>query len=159
MGLDPRWLKVIEAGAASVSVGPPAVLPAGGKLERVTVSVPPSVNNLYLTTRDGNRVLTPAGRAWKAAATELLEAMRRPDRYPVTVHWAVNEWLRANRDGANLEKAMVDCLVDAKVLAADDIRHIVGETWSYLPVVGGFGVTVWWEYADPVPEKPKRRTK
>jgi Holliday junction resolvase RusA-like endonuclease len=160
MGLDPRWLAVIEGGTAAVTVGPSAVVP-GEPQDSVTISVPPSVNNLYLTAKTGRRVLTPSGRAWKDEAVIKLKAMRKPERYPVTVHWTINEWVRVNRDGANTEKALVDCMVEAGILAADDVRHIVGETWSYRPVEGGVGVTVWWEYAEETAEKPKtaRRRK
>ncbi len=155
MGLDPRWLELIEGGTAAVSVGPSAVIPLAPH-DSVTVSVPPSVNNLYLTTRSGKRVLTPSGRQWKEDAIKALRCLRKPERYPVTVHWTINEWVRANRDGANTEKALIDCMVEAGVLVADDVRHVVGETWSYRPVEGGVGVTVWWEYADEVPVKPKK---
>jgi hypothetical protein len=54
---------------------------------------------------------------------------------------------------------LVDAMVEAGVLAADDVRYVVGETWQYRPREGGVGLTVWWEAADPVPAKPKRRRR
>lgn len=156
MGLDPRWLALIEVGTATVSVGPSAVVP-DRRHDRVTVSTPPSHNNLYVNSPHGGRVLSEAGRAWKASAEKLLEAMRRPERYPVTVHWVVNEWLRSNRDAANSSKALMDAMVGAEVLTDDSVSYVVGERWDYRPVEGGVGVTVWWEYADEVPAKPKRK--
>jgi len=67
--------------------------------------------------------------------------------------------MRVGPSAAGSEKILVDAMVEAGVLAADDVRYVVGETWQYRPREGGVGLTVWWEAADPVPAKPKRRRR
>jgi Holliday junction resolvase RusA-like endonuclease len=125
-----------------VTVGAATRLPGGAAA--VELPTPPSVNNLFLTA-GRRRVKAPAYRAWLAVAVPAAAGLARPAG-PCRVVVTVVARLRANRDLDNLLKPVGDCLVAAGVLAADDVRSVVGWQVDYRPTPGGAGVVV--ELAD-----------
>lgn len=153
MAVSKKWL----AEFAKNGMHPVGDPPSNDGVVVVNLPVPPSVNNLYFNSPHGGRVMTAEGRAWCEDAIDRLKAMRKATAYPVTIHYVIREYVRANRDGSNMEKALVDCMKKAKVIEDDDVRRVVGQSWRYEPTEDGVGVDVWWEPADPTPPKPKRR--
>lgn len=156
MGLDPRWLSVIEAGAAAVTVGPSAVLPAEPQ-DAVVVPLPPSVWRMYSRNRGGGQRLSDEARAWFDAAVPIMRRLRRPKALPVKLHFVIQEWMRASRDGDNLVKLLRDAAVRAGVVPDDKVGCIRGGSDDYQPFAGGVGVRVWLEEVEPAAAKPKRK--
>ncbi len=126
----------------------------------VNLPIPPSVNNLYFNSPHGGRVMTSEGKDWCEKAIKSLEVMKKPINYPITIHYVIREYVRSNRDGANMETIIVDCMKKAGVIEDDDVRRVVGESWRYEPTDDGKGVDVWWEPASAPPaKKTKRKNK
>lgn len=104
------------------------------------VAIPPSVNRLWRSGRTAaGRVVVyraTAYAAWmEAEALALRLAGARPVPAPVRVAVVVHggKGFRVNRDLNNCSKALLDLLVRAGVVADDDVRHVVEESYRYLP--------------------------
>ncbi len=162
MGLDPRWIDRIFPEPVQ---NPPKSLEDSARLsevpsaQSVIVAVPPSYNNCYPTSRTGRRFLGEEGKRWYGENLPLLAALPKPERYPVRVTYVIRQWVNRARDGSGIEKLLVDGLVKAGVLADDSLKYLTEELWLYRPEDGGVGVHIWWEYAEPVPVKPKPKRK
>jgi Holliday junction resolvase RusA-like endonuclease len=94
---------------------------------------PPSTNNLYLTTRSGKRVKTPEYREWLEDAVPKVEKLKPPTKFPTGVVWLLKGKWNERRDGGNTEKAILDSMVDAKVIPDDNLKYVNGERWVYEP--------------------------
>jgi hypothetical protein len=130
--------------------------PTGG-CRSVVVSVPPSYNNAYPTSRSGRRFLSDDGKAWYELNLKVLAELEKPERYPVVLVYTIREWVNPRRDGSGLEKLIADGCVKAGVFVDDSLPYISGEDWRYRPCEGGVGVEVSWYYdPDPPKERPKK---
>lgn len=92
------------------------------KREPITLHfpVPPSTNNLFCNGANGGRFPSQAYAAWKAVAGNVITQARRPRiTGPVEVTITIKEPTR-KRDLDNCAKAVLDLLVKANVIEADD---------------------------------------
>ena len=89
------------------------------KLTRLRVPVPPTVNHLYPTGRNGRRYKSKQYSAWLEEAGWSLKA-QRPDPItgPVSVCYFIPE--HPKRDLANHEKPLSDLLAEHRVIGPDD---------------------------------------
>lgn len=110
----------------------------------VQLPKPPTVNQLYANVPGKGRVKTARYRTWLNAAGWDLKAARC-DRIagPVAVHYLVPD--SARFDGANLEKAISDLLVEHELIDDDryikdyritktlpgDAKHVIVRVWRY----------------------------
>lgn len=136
------------------------------KLERVRIlgplflgpiKVPPSVNELFANVKHPKtpaakgRNITPRYAAWRALAKHQLALMKPPalaGAYQVTLSYCEDE---TKADIENLAKAMLDLLVDGKVLEDDRgafVRRVIVE-WGEHPT----GVMI---RLDPVAGRQRR---
>lgn len=90
---------------------------------RLELPFPPTTNNLTAVVR-GRKILSAEGRAYYALVRGLLLAARTP-RAPAGVQLAVEMDVyppdRRRRDIANLEKASIDGVVHAGIIADDSL--------------------------------------
>jgi Holliday junction resolvase RusA-like endonuclease len=106
--------------------------------QRCFIPVPPSVNNLFLSTGK-RRMRTQAYDAWLVEAIIRMQIDLTPVKvYPVAVfiHVEGGKNFRASRDIANCEKAATDALVKAGILEDDCIRCLWDTAQSYRPRTG-----------------------
>lgn len=100
------------------------------QLSSVDVPPPPSTNHLFLTTRHGKRVKTPAYRAWLDAAIPVLSKLRKPE-LPCTIYLhLIGKW-NVQRDGSNTVKAIEDALVKSGAIPEDNLTVVKGVHWTY----------------------------
>lgn len=158
MGLDPRWLALIEGGTATASVGPSAVLP-GEPQDFVVVPLPPSVWRMYSRNRDGSQRLSDEAKKWFEVAIPIAKGLRKPKSLPVKVHYVVQEWIRASADVDNFLKCVRDLLKKAEVVPDDKVGCIRGGSDDYQPFEGGVGVRIWLEDVEPAAKQPKPKRK
>ena len=114
-------------------------------LESVIVPVPPSVNNLFVSGRNGKRFPSKEYRAWRAIAIPIMSQMIPVKSYPVRAIFVVIGKLRKGRDLDNALKGLLDCCKLAGVILDDDWSHIVDVAISYRPESDGDGVRVTFE--------------
>ncbi len=95
---------------------------------------PPSVNNLFLNSRGRGRVLSPDYRAWKEQAGWQLKSQHpKPLGFRAFVQIDLDE--RRNGDADNRAKAVMDLLVEHRVLAGDTKKHVrrISIGWENVP--------------------------
>lgn len=97
---------------------------------RVTLPIPPSVNNLFATV-GGKRVRSRAYKAWLKNVEGPLLEMQIPSKFPVIISVVVFGRLKTNRDLDNLLKPVGDAMVTCNVLPGDSVRHICGWRVDY----------------------------
>lgn len=102
-----------------------------GPLFEITLAgLPPTVNHLYRTGRNGQRYKTRAGRTWQKGAADILRAAWRREPYAGDVELRV-DLIAADRrkwDIDNRVKAVQDCLQAAGVLKDDrQVQRLVLE--------------------------------
>ena len=92
--------------------------------------LPPTVNHLYRTGRNGRRYKTQAGRAWQRDAAEIISRAWRRDPYAGDVELRVY-LIAADRrkwDIDNRVKAVQDCLQSGGVIEDDrQVQRLVLE--------------------------------
>ena len=89
--------------------------------EITLAGLPPTVNHLYRTGRNGQRYKTRAGRAWQKNAAEILRSAWRREPYAGDVELRVS-LIAADRrkwDIDNRVKAVQDCLQAGGVIVDD----------------------------------------
>lgn len=158
MGLDPRWLGLIEGGTAAVSVGPSAVIPSAPQ-DSVVVPLPPSVWRMYSRNAGGGQRLSDEAKAWFDEAIPMAKGLRKPKSLPVKVHYVVQEWVRASADVDNFLKLVRDLLKKAEVIPDDKVGCVRGGSDDYQPFEGGVGVRIWLEEVEPAAKKPKSKKR
>lgn len=86
----------------------------------IRLPVPPSTNNLFVNVRRGGRILSPAYRAWRAHAGQILNLARiQPfGTAPVQIGLMVPR-KPTSRDIDNFAKGPLDLLVAHKIIADD----------------------------------------
>lgn len=91
---------------------------------RITLSWPPSVNNLYISA-GRKRVRSPGYRKWQEEAGWLLKAAK-PQKFdgPVKIILDLCPPDRRRFDADNKNKAILDLLVSHGVIAGDDSRYV-----------------------------------
>lgn len=116
--------------------------PSQGTLLTVDVPIPPSTNNLFPTIH-GRRITSPEYKAWKKDAYPLLSQLKACESYPVEV-WAVlrGSGINANRDVANIEKAIGDGLVSCGVIVDDKLKYVSGCLQLFRPDGGEQRVSI-----------------
>lgn len=89
----------------------------------VALPHPPSANNLFVTM-GRRRFKSPEYRAWLDIARPLAMCLRPPAKYPCGVTIVIAGPVNMQRDAANFEKAVTDCLVSVGALAGDSLKHV-----------------------------------
>lgn len=120
---------------------------ASGKMcGRVTLPIAPSSNNLFLTIRKtGRRVKTPEYRKWLDEVVPAMAFLNSPASYPCLYRILIAGKVNIRRDGANVEKAVIDAAVKALVVPDDSLKYIRCGTWAWQPGKQDPTVTVWFE--------------
>jgi hypothetical protein len=137
---DPNWLKTAKRAGLVTETRVAGLCQVADN-----VPLPPSTNNLFLTTKTGKRVKTPQYRAWIEAATPILGLMAPPPRVPCEVWITVRGKINPRSDVANREKAVTDLLVAEGVLPGDSVKYVVGSHQVYRPDEGEPRVSVHFE--------------
>ena len=98
---------------------------------RLILPYPPSVNRLWRTTKSGRVYCSPRYVAWrdhaKWAIHEQAKRVRVTGMYKLTLLAVKPD--RRRRDIGNLEKAVNDALVAAKVVEDDSMCHWIDMRW------------------------------
>ncbi len=115
-----------------------------GKHMMVCFTKPPTVNNLFLSA-GRRRVKTPEYREWIRENTDEAKELKSPPSYPIIMCYRLCGNFNSQSDGANYEKPVVDILVSERVIANDNLKHIIGGRWEYAPSEADPTVLVWWE--------------
>lgn len=135
---------------------PPVVPEPERSRDRVTLPLPPSANNLFLTTRGGKRVKTAEYRAWLAAAVPLLRELRRP-ALPCAYCYVLLGAVNPRSDGGNREKPILDASVEAGVIPDDCLKYVAGGSWGHEATDGPPAAVVWFDPWAPVTRPPATR--
>jgi Holliday junction resolvase RusA-like endonuclease len=133
MGIDPGWEKIARERGLIPAEKPRAC-------RSVIVELPPSLNNLFPTSRSGKRFKSRAYTVWQATQIPILRQLESAKDYPVELWFTVNEKTRIDID--NLNKALCDGLKVAGVIKDDKPRYVCGVHIVYRPTEGGYGVKV-----------------
>ena len=101
------------------------------------IPIPPTSNHLY-PTGNGRRVMSSEYRRWRTeAAMAMAGQLRkvRPDQYPLRVELRIysGKGFRMNADIGNREKPTTDALVEAGVIADDNIQYVIAQMQRYVP--------------------------
>lgn len=116
------------------------------ELARVELlGLPPTVNHLYRTSRNGVRYKTPQGKEWQAFTAAIM-AKAKTNRAPyggdVALEIVFRTADRRRWDLDNRVKALQDCLAMAGVIEDDrqiQRLHVERQVWTHTATV----VTVW----------------
>lgn len=100
------------------------------------VPIPPSVNNLYRSSRNGKRYKTTKYRRWIKEASFLSVGFRSCVSYPVGLLFTVREKVNQQRDLDNMLKPMIDLLKESRVILEDNVRHVQAVAIRYRPGTG-----------------------
>ena len=124
---------ILDALARSGRWGSPDI--SGGAIfEIVLEGLPPTVNHLYRTARDGTRYKTKAGRRWQQETASIMRLawMRPPYEGDVELRLAFQTADRRRWDIDNRVKAVQDCLQLGGVLKDDRqvLRLFVGRDFG-----------------------------
>lgn len=122
--------------------------PAGELLDRVTLPIPPSQNNLYLNVKRKGRVPTREYTAWKKLAYPLVERLRPPASYPCKFFFLIGGKVNMRSDGGNREKALLDATVNTGVIPDDSLKYVRGGIWHYEESGEEPYATIWFETWD-----------
>lgn len=100
------------------------------------LGLPPTVNHLYRTSRNGVRYKTPQGREWQALTASIM-AMAKTNRKPyggdVALEIVFRTADRRKWDIDNRVKALQDCLAMAGVIEDDrqiQRLHVERQLWT-----------------------------
>ena len=116
--------------------------PAGAGEAAAVVSVPPSANNLFFTTRRGGRAKSAGYKAWLAANAGACGRLARPAALPCRVRLTVEGPVPFSRDLDNMVKPVLDCVVLSGSLPDDNRACVSAVEVRYRPRPGGAGVRV-----------------
>lgn len=121
------------------------VLADSPKLDRVTLPLPPSTNNLFVNARGRGRVKSKEYAAWAARVVPMLWELKPPERLPCTFFWLLTGQVSVLRDGDNTLKPLLDACVKAGVIKDDSLQYVRG--WCGHAEVGPGDpcVHVWFE--------------
>ncbi len=126
-----------------------------GRLMKLTLPFPPSVNTYWRNTRKGV-LISASGRCFRTAAVLAIWQQLKPRPPPITVNVEVTVILyppsRHRRDLDNYQKALFDSITHAKVWGDDSqIKRFIVE-WGPLTKGGKAEVTI-----SPFTEKLRNR--
>lgn len=103
-------------------------------IQTIALSVPPSVNNLFCTTKQGSRTRSREYRNWIADNEHPVKLGLKPvQTYPVEVEIEIQAGRKGfpkNRDLANCEKAVIDLLVTQGILKDDAWPYVARNVQS-----------------------------
>lgn len=110
---------------------------------RLTLSWPPSVNNLFLNVAKRGRVPTKEYTAWRKTAGWELKAQRpRKFKAPVEIVVELNPPTRRAFDLDNRNKALLDLLVTHEVIPDDSMKYVRSVTAKLVETGAPCTVTV-----------------
>jgi len=113
-------------------------VPGRAGLIRLTMPMPPSLNNAYVNSRrNGGRVLSQSARDWKSHALWHLKAQRLPIMSGplIVIYGFERSAAMARADADNRVKLAQDSLVAAGVMADD--HRVVASAFSWMPAANG----------------------
>lgn len=105
------------------------------KVIRLKLDMPPSVNEYFCTTRDGQRVISKKGKKYKAYILKQVSLFVKPDQLFTSksdrLEMFVHQYPRINnRDVDNIFKCLLDSLTDAHIWYDDKcVKHL--NTWMH----------------------------
>ena len=111
-----------------MTAGPPMLSPGRDDwpvVRMLTVPVPPSTNSLYRNVPKVGRVKSGAYKAWREEAGWRLNGQRPPQlKGEVKIDFSVPR--NNQRDLDNEQKAILDLLVEMRVIERDNMSCVVG---------------------------------
>jgi Holliday junction resolvase RusA-like endonuclease len=109
---------------------PPASKSAPGAITFITIPLPPSVNALYRNLPGKGRVKTQAYKDWAGRAGWILKS-QNPQPVPGRVVIVLSvERNSAASDIDNRSKAVLDLLVDQKIIKNDNLVTALATVWA-----------------------------
>jgi len=92
---------------------------------------PPSVNNLFFTTKRGSRARTDRYQRWRNEAHQLIMVQRVGQPWPLVGRYTLSLVIERGRgDLGNCEKAVSDALVYMGIVADDSLAEEIHLRWG-----------------------------
>lgn len=104
------------------------------KSDTASVSMSPSVNNLYANVAGRGRVMTGTYRVWRNSATPYLALALKRFTGPVCIHYTLYLGTQFRGDLSNRIKALEDALVEAGVIEGDTYKTVSAFTVRYIRI-------------------------
>lgn len=101
---------------------------------KITLPFPPSVNGLYGGGSGQKRFPSKRYKAWLAKCPHLDPLLISR---PITVYYTFAWPDKRLRDGQNFMKAVLDYLVNCRVIQDDNYNIVISETWKHIGVDKG----------------------
>jgi len=101
------------------------------KSDTTTITIGPSVNNMYANVPGKGRRKTGAYKVWQDSVQLYLALTLRAVSGPVRIHYMFNLAPTFRGDLSNRIKALEDALVNAGVIDGDTFNTVVGGTFEH----------------------------
>ena len=120
-------------------------VPEAERLDRVTIPIPPSANNLFKNAGKRGRVPSKEYKQWTAAVIPLVSRLRPPASYPCQFFCCLVGKVNQQRDGDNCQKPLLDVCKKAGVITDDNLKRVRGGCWHYEETAGEPECIIWFE--------------
>lgn len=146
MGIPENHPAILAAMKNGLVITPSLVArPVETHQERVTLTLPPSANELFANARKSGRVKTKKYRDWLTLSAPLVAKLKPPTSYPCVFLFCIVGKVNLGRDGGNMEKALLDCCVQEGVITDDSLKYVRGGCWQYEETKEEPHVLIWFE--------------